>query len=97
MFMLFPSRVYEELAGLNEKFFLYYEDVDICCRARLRGYEVALDPAAQIVHEAQRASRRDLRHFGWHLRSMMRFFMSSTFFRCWRCNRMRRAPERCEG
>jgi N-acetylglucosaminyl-diphospho-decaprenol L-rhamnosyltransferase len=90
MFMLFPSRIYDELAGLDEKFFLYCEDVDICCRARLRGYQVAIDPETHIIHEARRASHRDLRHFSWHLRSMLQFFASPTFFRSWRYKRARR-------
>lgn len=79
-FMLFPSQVFAELGGFDEKFFLYYEDVDICLRARFKGYQVGLDPGVHIVHEAQRKSRRHPKYLWWHLRSMTRFFLSPPFY-----------------
>ena len=81
MFMLFRREVYAELGGFNERYFLYYEDVDLCARLRLSGYEVALCPAAKVVHHAHRSSHRSLRYFCWHLTSMMRFFLSSVYWR----------------
>lgn len=40
----------EQLGGLDERFFLYYEDVDLCLRARERGWEVQHDPSLAVVH-----------------------------------------------
>src|SRR5207249_7515050 len=34
----------EELGGLDEDYFLYYEDVDLCLRARKRGWTVWYEP-----------------------------------------------------
>jgi hypothetical protein len=81
MFMLFPREVYEVLGGFDDHYFLYYEDVDICARLSLTGRKVVLSPAAVVVHHAQRSSRRRLTFAGWHLRSMLRFFISTV---CWR-------------
>jgi GT2 family glycosyltransferase len=80
MFMLFRHAVFQQLSGFNERYFLYYEDVDLCVRLRLRGYEVMLCPEAQVVHHAQRSSHRNLKYLRWHLQSMMRFFLSSAFW-----------------
>lgn len=71
MFLLFPQRVFEELAGFDQRYFLYYEDVDLCARLRLAGYEVVLCPAAQVIHHAQRSSHRNLKYFLWHLKSTL--------------------------
>ena len=85
MFMLFPRAVFEKLGGFNERFFLYYEDVDLCARLRLLGYEVALYPRAQVNHDARRSSHASFKYFKWHLSSMLRFFCSVVFLQViWR-------------
>jgi GT2 family glycosyltransferase len=38
-FMLVRRRVFEELSGFDERFFVYHEDVDISLRAKKAGYE----------------------------------------------------------
>lgn len=81
MFMLFPRGIFERLGGFDQRYFLYYEDVDICARLRLQGYEVALYPEARVIHHAQRSSHRNFRYLYWHLRSMTRFFFSSVYWR----------------
>ncbi len=40
----------QELGGLDEEFFLYYEDVDLCLRARQRGWSVCFEPNLAVVH-----------------------------------------------
>ena len=39
-----------ELGGLDEEFFLYYEDVDLCRRAQQHGWSVWYEPNLTIVH-----------------------------------------------
>ena len=85
MFMLFRSEVFVELGGFDQRYFLYYEDVDLCARLRLQGYEVALCPGAKIIHYARRHSHGNLKYLAWHLASMVRFFCSQPFLKfCWR-------------
>ena len=74
MFMLFRKDVYAELAGFDERYFLYYEDVDLCWRLRKRGLDVRLVPMVSATHDARRQSRRSVRHLRWHFASMLRFF-----------------------
>ncbi len=76
MFMLFRKDVFAELAGFDERYFLYYEDVDLCRRLRKRGYDVRLLSAVSAVHDARRESRSSLRHLRWHLASLLRFMVS---------------------
>jgi GT2 family glycosyltransferase len=40
----------EDVGGLDESFFLYYEDVDFCQRARARAWSTWYDPSIDIVH-----------------------------------------------
>lgn len=73
MFLMFRSRAYSTLGGFDEGFFLYYEDVDICARAWIRGWHVVLDPRCRVVHDARRASHRNLLYMKWHLFSLVRY------------------------
>ncbi|MGH8738211.1 MAG: glycosyltransferase family 2 protein [Burkholderiales bacterium] len=77
MFMIFRKEVFAEIRGFDERYFLYYEDVDLCRRLRARGYDVRLIPSAAAAHDARRESRRSLRHLHWHLRSMLRFLAAN--------------------
>lgn len=77
MFMVFAHAVFDQVQGFNDRYFLYYEDVDICARLHLAGLRVVVCPAARAVHDAQRASHRNLKYLGWHLRSMLRFLTST--------------------
>lgn len=81
MFMLFPRETFERLGGFDVRYFLYYEDVDICARLRLAGFEVVLCPQARVVHHAQRHSHRHSSYLKWHLKSMLRFFLSPGYWR----------------
>jgi N-acetylglucosaminyl-diphospho-decaprenol L-rhamnosyltransferase len=74
MFMLFRKDVYNELSGFDDnRFFMYFEDVDICRRVNMNGYSIIYDPSQHVVHDAQRASRKNLKHFIWHITSMFRY------------------------
>lgn len=81
MFMLFRRETYSKLGGFDERYYLYYEDVDLCARVRLQGEEVVLCPASRVVHEARRTSYRSMRYFWWHASSMLRFFLSLVYWR----------------
>ncbi len=48
----------EELAGLDESFFLYYEDVDFCRRAADAGWSVWYDPSLEVTHHWPLHARR---------------------------------------
>ena len=76
MCMVFSRATYAQLQGFDTRYFLYYEDVDICCRLQLQGGRVRVISGAGIVHDAQRSSHRSLRYLRWHVASMFRFFLS---------------------
>jgi N-acetylglucosaminyl-diphospho-decaprenol L-rhamnosyltransferase len=78
MFMLFRSSDYARLGGFDERYFLYYEDVDICARAWRAGVNVVVCPSVSAIHVARRESHRNIRYLRWHLVSMARYFFSGT-------------------
>jgi hypothetical protein len=76
MFMLFPRRVFADCKGFDERYFLYYEDVDLCARLRRAGLRACQVQGCEVIHDARRQSHRSLRYLRWHLTSMLRFFLS---------------------
>ena len=79
MFMLFPTKVFRELGGFDTRYFLYYEDVDLCARLKLKGYRVTLCQKTSVIHDAQRGSHKSFHYLKWHLASLLRFFLSPVY------------------
>jgi GT2 family glycosyltransferase len=48
--LLVRRAVADDVGLLDERFFLYTEDVDFCASVRARGWKVLFTPAAEIVH-----------------------------------------------
>jgi N-acetylglucosaminyl-diphospho-decaprenol L-rhamnosyltransferase len=85
MFMFFNSNEYQKIGGFDERYFLYYEDVDLCARLRLNGRNAVVCPTTSVIHDAQRTSHRNLKYLRWHITSMLRFFISTNYLRLlWR-------------
>ncbi len=84
MFVAFRREAFVEIGGFDERYFMYMEDVDICRRLRAAGWQVYFQPGTEVVHEAQRQSRRRLRHIVWHLRSLFRYLLLHPVTGPWR-------------
>lgn len=79
MLLLMESKLFDDLGGMDERYFLYFEDLEFCTRARLAGHQLFLNRELRIRHDARRRSRRELRYAAWHLTSGYRFFTSDVY------------------
>ncbi len=73
MFHVYRASAYADLHGFDEKYFLYYEDVDICARIFKHGLHVMLCPTVRVIHDARRDSHRKPRFLLWHISSLLRY------------------------
>ncbi|MFH1842903.1 MAG: glycosyltransferase [bacterium] len=66
----------ERTGPMDERFFLYFEDVDWCYRMWQAGFNVLYTPSARFVHRHRRASARGAFHrsFWLHLGSLISFY-----------------------
>jgi GT2 family glycosyltransferase len=55
--MLVRRDAFLAAGGFDERFFLYWEDADLCRRLRSRGYHVRYVPGAAAVHQVGRSSQ----------------------------------------
>ncbi len=54
--LLVRSGAWETISGFDGRFFLFYEDVDLCRRVWLSGYRVVYHPQARALHRKERLS-----------------------------------------
>lgn len=55
--MLVSRAAFEAVNGFDPRYFLYWEDADICRRLRSRGYRIRYVPKARVRHVGGRSSR----------------------------------------
>jgi len=73
-FMMMSRQTYELIGGLDDNYFLYCEDMDLCKRIWLKGYSVVYYPAAIIEYEGTRSARARLKYSCIFLKSLIRYW-----------------------
>ena len=81
LFMLFRADAFRQVGGFDERFFLYCEDFDVCARLYNENYSIMIAPQVHAIHDAQRGSHRSARYLRWHLTSLLKVWLSSTYWR----------------
>jgi GT2 family glycosyltransferase len=54
--MLIRRAAFEQIGGMDERFFLYWEDADFCRRLTQRGWRIVYYPAVSVTHVGGRSS-----------------------------------------
>ena len=75
--VLIRRQVFEDIGLLDEEFFMYFEDVDFCKRAREAGWNIIHNPEAHVVHlrggsspvKSQAAKKKRLPRYFYESRS----------------------------
>ena len=55
-FMLVNRKFFESIGGFDKRYFLYFEDVDLCRSAKEANFRVFFDPRIEIIHKARHQS-----------------------------------------
>lgn len=53
---IYRRDVFDKIGYFDERHFAYLEDIDVCYRARIYGYENLYEPAAEVVHVGSASS-----------------------------------------
>ncbi|WP_309718972.1 glycosyltransferase family 2 protein [Armatimonas sp.] len=57
--LLFSRAIFEQVGFFDERFFLYYEESDLCARIRKAGYEIGTAFQARLWHKVSRVTGKD--------------------------------------
>lgn len=73
--MLLRRSAWESLGGLDEAYFMYLEDVDLCFRLKRSGQVTVYEPAVSVTHIGGRSSQsKKLATIYYHHASALRFY-----------------------
>ncbi len=79
-FLLLRKSFFKMLGGFDHRFFLFFEDTDLCRRSWEMGFQVMQIPTALAFHEEKRLSGHDIFQSLWrktfwiHVVSMAKYF-----------------------
>jgi N-acetylglucosaminyl-diphospho-decaprenol L-rhamnosyltransferase len=83
--MLIRKEVLAKVGGLDENYFLYYEETDFCRRVRAAGYATWYVPASRVMHVGGQSTQldpdpgRSTRRFPAHWFESRRRYFAATF------------------
>lgn len=79
-FLLVRREVFQDIGYFDERFFLYFEDTDLCRRTKQAGWRVVYYPKAVATHFYQQASHTLFsKAFFYHLISMFKYYKKYGF------------------
>ncbi len=80
--MLVRRKAVDDVGLMDERFFLYFEDVDWCYRMKRHGWRVVYVAKSEMMHDHRRESAATVwnRRTFMHLASLIRFYDKWSFF-----------------
>lgn len=75
-FMLVRKQALDQVGGLDEQFFMYYEDIDLCANLWENGWRIRYTAGTQITHNSGKSRSRSVMDL-----DLLATEIQSTFFR----------------
>ncbi|QQS21017.1 MAG: glycosyltransferase family 2 protein [Candidatus Moraniibacteriota bacterium] len=69
-----PRSLFFRIQGFDERFFLYFEDIDLCTRVQMLGKKVGLFPSARVLHVGGASMPKKRLQKKWYYRSQDFYF-----------------------
>jgi len=76
--MFIKKDVFEKLGGFDEKFFMYFEDIDLCQRARKLGYKILYFPEFAIKHIGGGSFISKIKQKKYYYKAQFKYFLKQT-------------------
>jgi GT2 family glycosyltransferase len=82
--LMFEKNILEKInGGFDERFFMYFEDTDLCRRIKSIGKKVVYNPEAEVIHDHSRDSAREAWYISpfvskltrEHIKSYIKYFL----------------------
>lgn len=79
-FIMASRKAYEATGGLDERYFMYAEDLDWCTRIREKGFEIVYFPQLYITYKGSRRARHSFKYARIFIASHIKYWRKYGFF-----------------
>ncbi|AIM24796.1 glycosyltransferase family 2 protein [Melissococcus plutonius] len=73
-FMVIDIEKYKQIGGFDDRFFMYFEDNDLCLRFGKAGYRILYSPLETVTHMYEKGAHKNKKLFRIFIQSMIKFF-----------------------
>ncbi|WP_207696790.1 hypothetical protein DOK67_0000210 [Enterococcus sp. DIV0212c] len=73
-FMIINNDKFKRIGGFDERFFMYFEDNDLCLSFGKAGYKILYTPFETVTHLYEKGAHKNKKLFKVFLQSMVKFF-----------------------
>ncbi|WP_318507248.1 glycosyltransferase [Bacillus sp. T3] len=73
-FMLIRGSVFKEVNGFDDRYFMYFEDYDLCLELKRRNKRIVYTPFSNVVHYYERGAHKNSNLFKIFIKSMIKYF-----------------------
>jgi GT2 family glycosyltransferase len=73
-FMLIRGKDFKEVNGFDDRYFMYFEDYDLCLELGKRQKRIVYTPFSNVVHYYERGAHKNSNLFKIFIKSMIKFF-----------------------
>lgn len=78
--IVLKKETFNKLGGFDERYFLYFEDVDLCKRAKNSGIQVVLDPKLRVIHSGGKSADKITRTIAYDRSQDSYFFKHHSIY-----------------
>lgn len=80
-FMMVPKKIIDQIGFLDERFYIWFEEVDLCRRIRSIGSQVIYNPAVEIIHHGGQsfAQEKVIKKQLLFFKSALKYFLKHGF------------------
>ena len=79
-FIMVSRQAYEATQGLDDRYFMYAEDLDWCTRIRQQGFEVVYFPQTVLIYKGTRRARNNSKYARIFIDSHIKYWKKFGFF-----------------
>ncbi|MGM0218213.1 glycosyltransferase family 2 protein [Enterococcus sp. AZ126] len=73
-FMVIDINKFNQINGFDERYFMYFEDNDLCMSFGKAGYKILYTPFETVIHLYEKGAHKNKKLFKIFLQSMIKFF-----------------------